>query len=269
MAVVETSSRSRLLIAIVLCSVALGGCAARQTSTADPGRTGTLTASPSGMLRSEVEEWSRRFEASPKDKSTIIGYAQALRANDQTAEAVAVLQKGMLSFQQDFEIASAYGKALAANGDFDTALKVIRGANSVTSPDWRLLSAEAAILDQTGNPSESRRIYATALKIAPDEPILLNNLGLSYLLTNETALAEKTLRRAAASPNADSRIRQNLMLSLGLQGKFQEAEKVARTELSPEQADSNLAYLRDMLAQQNSWRAIQQADSEKPGQPRT
>ena len=43
-------------------------------------------------------------------------------------------------------------------------------------------------------------------------------------------------------------MRQNLALVVGLQGRFAEAEKIARADLSPEEAAANVAYLRQMLA---------------------
>jgi Flp pilus assembly protein TadD len=61
------------------------------------------------------------------------------------------------------------------------------------------------------------------------------------------------MRQAASQPTADSRVRQNLALVIGLQGRFDEAQRIARDELSPEQADANMAYMRAMLSQQNAW----------------
>ena len=58
------------------------------------------------------------------------------------------------------------------------------------------------------------------------------------------------IRRAAAHDGGDKRIRQNLALVIGLQGRFKEAEDVARAELPPEEAAANIAYLQQMLAQQ-------------------
>jgi Flp pilus assembly protein TadD len=225
--------------------------------------TGSISPSAAADPHGAMEAWSARYQSSP-DRDTAIGYAQALRNNNEPAQAVAVLQDGMLRYPKDPVVAAAYGKALAANGDFEQALKVVRTADSPTNPDWRLLSAEGAILDQLGNSAEARTIYQTALRIAPDEPSILNNLGLSYMLTNDLPNAEATLRHAAANPRADSRIRQNLALALGLEGKFAEAEQVARTELSPGQAEANVAYLKAMLAQQNTWRQIKQQSDTPP-----
>jgi Flp pilus assembly protein TadD len=55
-------------------------------------------------------------------------------------------------------------------------------------------------------------------------------------------------------------VRQNLALVVGLQGRFDEAEKIAAQELSPEQAQANIAYLRQMLAQQNAWSQLKDQD---------
>ena len=141
-----------------------------------------------------------------------------------------------------------YGRALAENGDYQQALDVLDRAHTPDQPDWHILSAQGAVLDQMGRHDEAQRHYLTALKIAPDEPTVLSNLGLSYALSKDLKNAEETLRRAAAHQPVDPRVRQNLALVVGLQGRFAEAESIAQADLPPEQAASNVAYLNQMLA---------------------
>jgi Flp pilus assembly protein TadD len=108
----------------------------------------------------------------------------------------------------------------------------------------------ASVLEQD---DDARRYYVTALKIVPEESSVLSNLGLSYALSRDLPQAEATLRRAAAgSKRVDPRVRQNLALVVGLQGRFAEAEQIARADLPPEEAAANSTYLRQMLAQQNA-----------------
>ena len=145
----------------------------------------------------------------------------------------------------------AYGRALADVGNFDQALEVLDRAHTPDQPDWRILSAQGAVLDQLGRHQEAQGYYASALKIRPDDPSVLSNLGLSYALAKDLKNAEATLRRAAAFAGADPRVRQNLALVVGLQGRFAEAESIARADLPSEQAAANVAYLRQMLAQQD------------------
>ena len=55
------------------------------------------------------------------------------------------------------------------------------------------------------------------------------------------------LRQAYADPKADSRVRQNLALVVGLEGRFAEAETIVKADLPPDEAAANVAYLKDML----------------------
>ena len=101
--------------------------------------------------------------------------------------------------------------------------------------------------DQMGHHDEARRYYESALKIVPGEPSVLSNLGLSYMLSKDLPKAEEALRQAYASGRADARVRQNLALVIGLQGRFAEAEQIVRADLPPDEAAANVAYLKQML----------------------
>ena len=125
-------------------------------------------------------------------------------------------------------------------------------AHTPANPDWRILSVQGTTLDKMGKHEEARRYYATALKIVPEEPSVLSNLGLSYMLTRELPQAEETLRRAYSNPRADGRVRQNLALVVGLQGRFAEAETIAKGDLPADEATANVAYLREMLSRKDS-----------------
>jgi hypothetical protein len=69
--------------------------------------------------------------------------------------------------------------------------------------------------------------------------------------------AEAALREACASPRADARMRQNLALVLALEGKFAEAEQISRQDMTAQAASANVAAIRQMIAQNDSWRDLQ------------
>jgi Flp pilus assembly protein TadD len=146
----------------------------------------------------------------------------------------------------------AYGRALADNGNYKQALDILNSAHNQDQPDWSILSVQGVVLDQMGRHDDAQRHYASALRLMPEEPSVLSNLGLSYALSKNLTEAESTLRRAATNPQAEPKVRQNLALIVGLQGRFQEAEAIARGDLSPDEAAANVAYLRQMLAQQHN-----------------
>ena len=131
---------------------------------------------------------------------------------------------------------AGYGRALADNGNFQQALDVLGRAHTPDDPDWRILSVQGTALDQLGRFEEARQYYASALKIAPEEPSVLSNLGLSYVLSKDLPKAEETLRRANTRAPTDPRVRANLALVVGLQGHMPEAETMAKADLAPEEA---------------------------------
>jgi Flp pilus assembly protein TadD len=252
------SDRARPLLAAAMAVVAgaLAGCA----NIKQPDTTGSLAATSSlpstdDARRQAADAWGERFRTNEKDSQAAIGYAQALRANGQRAQAVAVLEQASLRDPNNKELLGAYGRALADVGDFDRALDILGRAHTPENPDWRILSAEGAVLDQMGRHQEAQRYYLTALKIVPDEPSVLSNLGLSYALSKDLPRAEQTLKRAAVGSRVDPRVRQNLALVVGLQGRFAEAERIAGADLPADEAAANIAYLRQMLSQQTNAQA--------------
>jgi len=89
----------------------------------------------------------------------------------------------------------------------------------------------------------------------PDEPSVLSNLGLSYMLQNNLPRAEETIRRAHERNPADFRVRANLALVLGLEGKQAEAETIVKADLPPDQAAAKVTALRQLLVKKQQQRA--------------
>ena len=213
------------------------------------------------QLRQAERHWASRYERDESNKSAGLNYAATLRAQGRTRQAVAVLRNTVVAHENDRQVLTAYAKALTANGDFNEALQVIGRAHNEASPDWQLLSAQGTILDQLGRHAEAREAYGRALQIQPDEPTVLSNVGMSYVLEGNLAEAERTLRQALRSGRGvDPRVRANLALVVGLQGRFDEAMQIAREDLPPQQADENIAYLRSMLSQSDRWNELSQLD---------
>jgi Flp pilus assembly protein TadD len=212
-------------------------------------------AGPDADPRRAVEAYGERYRANPKDADAALGYGQALRATGQRAQAVAVLEQATIAHAGNKALLAGYGRALADNGNFQQAFDVLSRAHSPDNPDWRILSVQGTALDQLGRHDEARGYYASALKIVPDEPSVLSNLGLSYVLSKDLPKAEETLRRAYASTRADARVRQNLALVIGLQGRFAEAESIVKADLPPEEAAANVAYLKQMLSRKDNPRS--------------
>lgn len=236
----------------------LSACATSPTTTGSIGSSNPA-AVPAEQRAAALGQLAERYKRNPQDRNTALYYAAALRSNGQADQSVAVLELTVGKYPRDAEVAVEYAKALSAAGRFDQALNIVDRAIDPTAPNWNALMVKGAILDQNGQNAEARKAYATALKIAPQQPSIHANLGLSYAMTNDLGAAEKELRTAVGLPGANSQVRQNLALVIGLQGRFDEAQRMFAAELPPDQVESNMNYIRGMLTQQNRWDLIKGA----------
>jgi Flp pilus assembly protein TadD len=208
---------------------------------------GEMNAAPGGAAAGDGAS------AHASDAQRAVRYARELRANGLRGQAVAVLAQAAIEHPKDRGVLAAYGRALADVGRYRQALDALERAHAPGRPDWRILSVQGAVLDQMDRHEEAQRYYGTALRIVPDEPSVLSNLGLSYALAKDLVRAEATLRRATNQARVDARARQNLALVVALQGRISEANSIAHGELPPEAATADAALLRQMLARQNGW----------------
>ncbi|HEY5797930.1 MAG TPA: tetratricopeptide repeat protein [Bosea sp. (in: a-proteobacteria)] len=262
-------STPALGLSVCLAALALAGCQGRGGLGDITGSISKSTTQPRSAAdwHAESQRWGKRYEANPKDRDAAFNYARALRALDQNAQTLAVLQSAVLTHSNDREMLGAYGRSLADNGRLKEADEVLSRAHSPERPDWRVLSAQGTVADQLGEHARAQQIYQAALKIAPGEPTVLSNLGLSLALSRQLPEAERVLREATATGNSDPRVRQNLVLVLGLQGRFGEAETLAKQDQSPAEAAATIAYLKRSVSQPNSWEALKAGGAK--GKPRT
>ncbi len=251
-----------------LVAVGLGGCqAGSKLAEMTTGSLGPRAeAAPADPARA-AEVYGERYRANPKDAAAALAYGQALRASGQRAQAAAVLEQATLANPGNKQLLALYGRALVDNGNFQQAFDVLSKAHSPENPDWHILSVQGTTLDQMGRHDEARRYYASALTIVPGEPSVLSNLGLSYMLSRDLPKAEETLRQAYASTRADARVRQNLALVVGLQGRFAEAESIVKADLPPDEAAANVAYLKELLAKDSPRTAARRTPVASLSQP--
>ena len=258
--------RLRGIISMTALALALSGCAGRGLPDITGSLAGSTTPVTEAQWRSELQAWQQRYDANQGDRTAAFRYARALRALGQNTQAVAVLQNIILRHPKDMELLGAFGRALMDAGQLKQAEEVLARAHLPERPDWRILSAQGAVADQLGDHQRAQGFYEAALRINPGEPTILSNLGLSYALSKRLPEAERALGEASRHPQADKRVRQNLVLVLGLQGRFAEAERVAATDLPPADVAKAMAQLRQMVSQPNSWDMLRKGG--KPAGPR-
>lgn len=258
---VRSSWRRFALAGSLLAALAAGGLSGCKslgdtTGSVAQAKTPEPAAGDAAGWRAEADRWAKAYDASPGEKVASINYAKALRHCERYSEAVSVMRVAAVKAPKDFEVLGAYGKALADDGDLSQAKDVLAKSYPIERPDWTILSVQGAVEDKLGNSGQAQIYYKEALKIAPGEPSVLTNLGLSYALNKNLPAAEQALRQAAASPAADVRTRQNLALVLALEGKFGEAETISRQDMGDEEARENVKAIQTMIAQNDTWKML-------------
>ena len=259
---VRKRSRGKIMGAglLVLASFALGAC--QTTAISDSIVTGS---NDSASLKSTAAA-AKAWESDPSNINTGLNYAKQLKALGQTDKALSVLGEMSKRHPENSNLVAIYGKELAEAGRAEQAAEMLHRLVQGGGGDWKIYSALGSAYDQMGQFKEARQAYQTALQSRPREASVLNNLALSYALEGNLPEAERTLKQAIADSKGggQARLRQNLALVVGLQGRFEEAKEIAAKDLPPVQVEANMSYLRNMLAQPDSWQQLKGASAKSP-----
>jgi Flp pilus assembly protein TadD len=180
-------------------------------------------------LLAQAAFWSREAQLNPADLETAIKLTAAVRKLGNAARAVDISQTARAMHPSNPYLLAEYAASLIADERGTEAIKPLQQGLRTTPAYARLWSLMGAALDQQENYPQARRHYERALKITPNDPNVLANMGLSFALEGQAAVAEHWLRRAAAQPGASEGVSQNLALVLQLQGKAPEG-RLAETQ---------------------------------------
>lgn len=188
--------------------------------------------------------WNEQAGLDPNDAAAGIKAAQALRELGRYGEAAQAAQKVLLVHPGQSDALLEVGRAQIAGGQAFYGIAALEQARDARPQDWRAWSLLGTAYEQVRRPDDARAAWAQALALSPDNAEVLTNMAVSALSKGDAASAEPLLRRAATQPDASLKVRLNLALALGLNGRMGEAEAILRRDLPPEQADANLAWLR-------------------------
>ncbi len=228
----------------------------------DPIATASTNAKVAQPSFKRTKELADKWQADQANYVLGKAYAKSLSEIGQQDQQVVVLTTVAQLNRTNPEVQAEIGKDLLRLGKSEKALPMLEIAGADPGASWQTLSALGSAYDQQGRYALARERYQDALKLSPDQPAVLNNLAMSHSLEGALPKAEAVLRDAMTKPGSKSfqRIRQNLALVVGLQGRFDEARKIASEDLPSDQVEANLAYLQQMLAQQNTWAKIAESE---------
>ncbi len=220
-------------------------------------------------LFAQAAFWSREYDLNPGDLEAAMKLSSTLRKMGNATQALEIAKTARALYPRDTNLTAEYAAGLVALERGQDAISSLSGAVRQDPQNARLWSLLGASHDQIGQFAKGREYYGRALAIAPDDSNILANVGLSYALEGDARTAEIWLRRAAKNPDAGPAVRQNLALVLGLQGKYDEAESLAREDLNAAGAENNLAYLRSLRGGGRTYEALEQPQTQSISPQRT
>ncbi|MEM1390261.1 MAG: hypothetical protein AAGG45_04190 [Pseudomonadota bacterium] len=263
--------------AAVLVIATLSGCASTdaENASASSGLNAYEEAMAEAMKPASAEEiaaaersdpltranfWAQEYQKDQANPKTALAFMQALRAIGSHDRAIEV-GTSILPFQpNNYEILLEIGRSLLSDNQPESAARaLVRSADFSPVTEAAPLAALGLAFDRMGRHDLAQEAYREALKREPTRISTLSNYGLSLALGGQLTKAEEQLRLAVSFPGADARVRQNLALILGLQGKFDEMVDVDPS--APRRTvEANRTVLRNMIIPTRSYESLADPD---------
>ncbi|MFD2263792.1 tetratricopeptide repeat protein [Lacibacterium aquatile] len=138
--------------------------------------------------------------------------AAQLRRSGKPDQAITVARNGLAERPGDAALKGELGKSLVLAGKAGEAMPYLEAAVQATPNDWRLLTAMGSAFDQQGAVQIAESWHRRADAAGPNNPVVLNNWGLSLAQAGRSAEARALLARAVTLPQAPVQAANNLKL---------------------------------------------------------
>lgn len=245
------------VVASLTASLMLGACA--QTADLLPSAESLMasdtpkaeTTTTQSDLQKATSYWGQEFAKKPNDLNAALSYAKNLKALGDRQRALNVLQQASVLHGGDPELNGEYGRLALELDQVSLASKLLEAADDPAKPDWRIISARGTVFSKQGQYKAAIPYYERALMLSPNKASVINNLAMAHAMSGDPKHAEELLRSVAADDAASPKVRQNLALVLGLQGRHDEAKAVATQDLPAMSATANSEYMRRMVKTAN------------------
>ncbi|MBF0325443.1 MAG: tetratricopeptide repeat protein [Alphaproteobacteria bacterium] len=245
----------RAVLSASALAIILSGCGTTQTSTptisglseaVEPSlRQAAREAEASYDYRSAVQHYRALLDRHPDDQRLALSLARNLRFSGASQGAIDLLNS-LAGSERSALVLAELGKAYLAADRLGLALRTLQEAQAKAPKNWEIVSALGVAYDYQEQWDKAQAAYLTALAINPDNPVVLNNLGLSRAQSGDLDGALDALRQANEQPAAKAQVRQNYALLLALKGDVTAAERMARKDLTAEQAKGNGQFYRQL-----------------------
>ena len=181
-----------------------------------------------GKYRKAIKEFEQIPEASMFFRMAQLRLSQTLRQHDKPSAAIRVLKKLQQRQPKNSEIFTRLGDIYRSQKNWDEAIisydRAINLTNRVSKSDWVLYYSRGVALEQSGRWDVAETDFIKALKLAPNQPFIMNYLG--YAWTEQginLKKAEQLIRKAVSLRPKDGYITDSLGWVLYQTSRFDQA----------------------------------------------
>ena len=180
---------------------------------------------------------------------TLLRTNRFLEALDTASDATRGRDVDVSDFIRLGDVYSAMGRQSEAAIAYQRAISLLPASEAGSSESWAAYLLAGSALEQAGRWPEARALVEQGLKLAPDQPLLLNFLGYAKLTHGEDIdAAEAMIRKASALRPSDSSITDSLGWALFKRGKVKEAIATLEKATAGDPAQSEIGeHLGDAL----------------------
>lgn len=204
--------------------------------------------------------WANEYQKDATNLEVTISFMRALRQISSHDKVIELATSSIPIHPNSHELYLELGRSYLAQNKLSEAAQILaRSADYAPQTEAAPLAVLGLTFDRMAEHRKAQEAYEIALARDPDRITTLSNYGLSLALTGQLQQAETALRKAVDLPGSDVRVRQNLALILGLQGRFE--DMMAVDPSAPMQSvEANQRVLREMMGATGSFQGLKRLD---------
>jgi Flp pilus assembly protein TadD len=204
------------------------------------------SAREAGDLPASAEMYNRAASFATSDVGPLIQLADVYWQMKNPSKSAEALEKARGIDANNTLVLRNLGRAYVAQGEAKKAQDVYLAALAIDSSDARILNGLGIAYDLDGDHATAQSHFRAGVTLAPNDLDLRNNLAYSLISTHDYDKAIALLEPVYLAGQGGARLRQNLALAYGLNGRDTEARAVAAEDLSPVEVDRNMAIYRQL-----------------------
>jgi Flp pilus assembly protein TadD len=170
---------------------------------------------------------NRAHEVDPTNPAPLMELASVLQDLGLAASAAEAYRAALLLNPQQVDALYGLGKLYIDQQRYDLAMEPLETAILLESDDPRIYNALGVIMDQQDDHASAQSYYRQGLAHSPRNISLRNNLGLSLVLNGQDSEGLAMLRDVAAEPDAGETAGRNLELASQIAAQAHDGAPVA------------------------------------------